>query len=74
MEESMLRISLHEHIESEIIKVEQSEGCDHGVSQAEFPLGWTCCKVHRLQVDPCSCQVVSKKSETSWKTSTMMRR
>ena len=34
------------------------------IPKAGIPLGWTCSKVHREQVDPCSYWVVSKRLET----------
>ena len=52
-----------------------SEGHDHGVPNTEFLPSQTCYKVHKQEVDLCSCQVVSKRPEkTIWKTSTIKER
>ena len=70
MERTMQGILLCEHIQREgNSRVEESEGWDCCVLKTEVLLGWTCWKVHRQQVDSCSCRVVSKRLEmTSWKT------
>ena len=36
------------------LRAKWSEGCDREVLKADVPLGWTCHKIHRQHVDPCS--------------------
>ena len=64
LERSMLGVSLLEHILSKLIW-EWNEGYDHSVPKAEVPLSWVCYKIYWNQVEPCSCQVKSKRPETA---------
>ena len=61
MERFMLGISLCEHIHEQINSgAELSKGHDHRILKTEVLQGQIHRKVHRQQVDPYSCRVVSK--------------
>ena len=47
MERSILKILLCEHIQSEVVW----ELSDSGVLEAEVPVDWIICKIHKQQVD-----------------------
>ena len=51
------------HLKWSNLRVEQGEDSVHWVLKTEVPLGSTCHKVHRQQMNLCNCQVVSKRPE-----------